>query len=262
MKVKKILFFLLLAGNAAQDISQAANEAALSEPPRLERAAQLHKLRKYLEARSLYEEILKDTALSKKEARQIRRHFENLNMKLLFSKTQTPESQIYTVVPGDSLLKISKKYNTTIDLIKRANDLTSDTIYPDMKLKVPRGNFSLLIDKSSNVLTLLLEEQTFKRYRVATGAQNGTPVGQFKIINKLENPTWYKTGAIIPPGSPENNLGTRWIGFDHPGYGIHGTTEPESIGKQSSKGCIRMLNKQVEELYTLIPIGTLVTVKD
>ena len=67
---------------------------------------------------------------------------------------------------------------------------------------------------------------------------------------------------MIPSESPENILGTRWLGFDMPGYGIHGTTQPDSIGKQATAGCVRMLNSEAEELYDLLPIGTEVTIKD
>ena len=67
---------------------------------------------------------------------------------------------------------------------------------------------------------------------------------------------------MIESGSPENSLGTRWLGFDKKGYGIHGTVEPETIGQQVSQGCVRMLNEDVEELYDLLPRGTRVTVQD
>ncbi|OGW78128.1 MAG: hypothetical protein A2Z83_01140 [Omnitrophica bacterium GWA2_52_8] len=150
----------------------------------------------------------------------------------------------------------------TVDLIKRINGLNKDTIYPDMKLKVPKGEFRLKVDKSENQIELFFNEKPVKRYAVATGENNNTPVGEFKIINKLTNPTWYKAGAVVPPDSPENVLGTRWLGFDIKGYGIHGTTDPESIGKQASAGCIRMRNQEVEELYSLVPTGTKVVVVD
>jgi lipoprotein-anchoring transpeptidase ErfK/SrfK len=52
------------------------------------------------------------------------------------------------------------------------------------------------------------------------------------------------------------------MGFDKPAYGIHGTIEPKSIGTQASEGCVRMLNKEVEELYSLVPVGTKVTIQD
>ena len=66
----------------------------------------------------------------------------------------------------------------------------------------------------------------------------------------------------MPPESPENVLGTRWMGFDIPGYGIHGTVEPKAIGQQVTAGCVRMLNEQVEELYSILPVGTEVVIVD
>jgi lipoprotein-anchoring transpeptidase ErfK/SrfK len=87
-------------------------------------------------------------------------------------------------------------------------------------------------------------------------------VGAFKILVKLENPVWYKAGAVIPPESPDNVLGTRWMGFDLEGYGIHGTVDPDKIGQQVTSGCIRMRNEEVEELYKIVPRGTPVTVVD
>jgi lipoprotein-anchoring transpeptidase ErfK/SrfK len=74
------------------------------------------------------------------------------------------------------------------------------------------------------------------------------------------NPTWFKAGAVVPAASPENILGTRWMGLDKPGYGIHGTTDPQSLGKQVTQGCVRLSNRDVEELYTIVPLGTEVTI--
>jgi lipoprotein-anchoring transpeptidase ErfK/SrfK len=67
---------------------------------------------------------------------------------------------------------------------------------------------------------------------------------------------------VVPPRSPENFLGTRWLGFNIPKYGIHGTIYPELIGQSVSGGCVRMRNEDVEELYAIIPVGTKVVIKD
>ena len=73
---------------------------------------------------------------------------------------------------------------------------------------------------------------------------------------------------MIDFGSEENLLGTRWMALesaDHPeltGFGIHGTWERDSIGSESSAGCIRMLNEEVEELFDLVPRKTIVTITD
>ena len=181
---------------------------------------------------------------------------------LLFSRLNNLEKISYTVIPGDTLYELAKKYKTTIEVLRKSNKIEGDKIYSGMKLKIPKVRFSVLIEKQKNTLVLYGNGKPLKRYRVATGTDSSTPEGIFKVVNKLENPTWYHAGAIVPPESPENILGSRWLGFDKAGYGIHGTTLPETIGTQASKGCIRMLNQEVEELYSILPLGTRVRVKN
>ena len=140
--------------------------------------------------------------------------------------------------------------------------MPDDKIMPGRKIKVWNASFNVHIDKSQNVLILKTDEEVIKTYVVSTGSNNSTPVGNFKITTKLINPTWFKAGAVVPAGSSENILGSRWLGFDLVGYGIHGTTEPQNLGKQVTQGCVRMSNPDVEELYTIVPAGTEVTIVD
>lgn len=186
-----------------------------------------------------------------------------LNSQSLFSRLEILENVSYTVNPGDTLSGLAKKYGTTTELLRKSNRILGDKIYSGTKLKIPTPHFSIVVEKAKNRLLLLADGKPLKRYRVATGMlSEATPAGRFKIVNKLENPTWYHAGAIVPPDSPDNILGTRWMGFEKAGYGIHGTTLPETIGTHASKGCIRMLNAEVEELYAVVPAGTRVLVKD
>lgn len=187
---------------------------------------------------------------------------EGLNIKLLFSPVITAGTTQYEIQPGDTLDKIARDYKTTVDLIMKSNNLTSDKIMPGKKIKVWKAPFSIFVDKSQNILLLKNGEEIIKTYIVSTGKDNSTPVGNFKITNKLVNPTWFKSGAVIPAGSPENILGSRWLGLDLAGYGIHGTTEPQNLGKQVTQGCVRMSGADVEELYIIIPLGTEVVVVD
>ncbi len=199
----------------------------------------------------------KEGTFSSLNSAEMKRRWKNL-----FSKEITPGSIDYTVKSGDRLYVLALKNHTTADLIKKINNLKSDNIYPGMKLKSHTAPFLSRIDKSKNILVLYSDGEAIKKYSVATGKKNCTPVGEFKIMDKLVHPTWFKTGAIFPPGSPENALGTRWMGFDKPAYGIHGTIEPKSIGTQASEGCVRMLNEEVEELYSIVPVGTKVIIQD
>jgi LysM repeat protein len=187
---------------------------------------------------------------------------QELNLKLLFSSAITPESIEYEIKAGDSLDKIARDHRTTVELIKKSNGLTSDNIFPGKKIKVWVAPFSIVVDKSQNTLLLKTGDTIFKSYVVATGSKNSTPVGTFKVIEKIPNPPWYKPGQVIPAGSPENILGTRWLGLTKEGYGIHGTTDPKSLGTQVTAGCIRMANQDVEELYGIVPVGVEVTIVD
>jgi len=215
----------------------------------------------FLKAKEMYSKVIEEYP-DTKFVETAQKELEELNIKILFSPLKTQNSTVYIVKAGDSLEKIAKKFNTTVGLLMRSNNLKSDLIHPGKRLKVTTAKFSLITDKSQNMLTLKADGEVLKVYTVATGIDNGTPVGKFKIINKLMDPVWYKTGAIVPSGSPENILGSRWMGLSEPGYGIHGTTKPESIGKHVTAGCVRMHNNDVEELYSIVPVGTEVTIVD
>uniref|UniRef100_A0A832M353 L,D-transpeptidase n=1 Tax=Oscillatoriales cyanobacterium SpSt-402 TaxID=2282168 RepID=A0A832M353_9CYAN len=109
-------------------------------------------------------------------------------------------------------------------------------------------------------------EEQLASYPVAVGKPGWeTPVGTFEIIQMIENPGWTNpfTGEVVPPG-PENPLGERWIGFwtDGTNYiGFHGTPSRESVGRAASHGCVRLYNEDIRELYTLVAMGTTVTVE-
>ena len=215
----------------------------------------------FLEAKRAYEKIVHEFPNSNM-APLVQEQLGKVNLSILFSPAVTVMDKTVQVQSGNSLAKIAKAYGTTVELLIKANQLKSDLIRPGMKLKVPATRFSLVVDKSQNTLALKAGEEIFKIYTVATGENNSTPVGTFEIVNKLVNPVWYTLGAVVPPESPENVLGSRWLGFNESGYGIHGTRDPQSIGKQATKGCVRMFNQDVEELYAIVPIGTEVTIID
>jgi len=212
-----------------------------------------------IEAKLLYQKLVNDHP----EASSVgdwQKKAEEINLKLLFSSTLTPKSVSYKIKPGDTLNKIARHYKTTAELIMKSNNISDSLIIPGRQIKVWNAPFSILVSKSSNLLWVKCDEEVFKTYIVSTGKNNSSPVGTFKIINKLVNPTWFKAGAVVPASSPENVLGTRWMGFDLAGYGIHGTVEPKELGKQVTQGCVRLQNSDVEELYSYIPVGTEVSI--
>ena len=180
-----------------------------------------------------------------------------INLKRFLRENTTP----YQVKRGDSLVKIAAKFGVTPELLKRINGLTSNMLQTGQVLRVVDPDFNILVDMSNRRLSLRSGNKVVKKYVIGIGKdETPTPPGDYKVTDKLPNPVWYCTlpsGAkeAIQPGDPRNELGTRWIGFK-PAYGIHGTIEPESIGKAVSNGCVRMNNEDVEELYDLVGAGT------
>lgn len=193
-----------------------------------------------------------------------------VNLNLLKSPLMMPGKEYYVIQSGDYLQKIAKQYNTTVKLIQEMNGLETDVIRSGARLLVFNSNFSMRVSKTQNHLDLLMDGRLFKRYRVGTGKFGKTPAVEFTVIDKIVEPPWTRPAdnRQIEYGDPENVLGTRWMAIksaDHPeltGFGIHGTWERDSIGKQSSAGCIRMLNEDVEELFDLVPRKTTVIITD
>jgi lipoprotein-anchoring transpeptidase ErfK/SrfK len=193
-----------------------------------------------------------------------------VNLKLLKSPLMMPGKEYYVIQSGDYLQKIAKRHNTTVELIKEMNGLETDVIRSGARLLVFNSNFTMRVSKSQNHLDLMMDGGLFKRYRVGTGKFGKTPAVEFTVIDKIVEPPWTRPAdnRQIEYGDPENVLGTRWMAIkstDHPeltGFGIHGTWERDSIGKQSSAGCIRMLNEDVEELFDLVPRKTTVIITD
>lgn len=110
-------------------------------------------------------------------------------------------------------------------------------------------------------LALVEDGQVVKIYRVAVGRETSpTPTGTFTIVNRITNPTYYQPGKVVPAGK-KNPLGTRWIGLSEKHYAIHGTNEPQSVGKAVSHGCVRMGAKDVAELFRRVRVGDTVEIR-
>ncbi|HEY1494908.1 MAG TPA: L,D-transpeptidase [Candidatus Solibacter sp.] len=104
-------------------------------------------------------------------------------------------------------------------------------------------------------LAVMEDDRVLRVFETAVGApKSPSPTGSFKIINSITDPTWYSKGKVVGPGKC-NPLGTRWLGLSVKGYGIHGTNVPSSIGRNASHGCIRMRNRDVEDLFKMVAVG-------
>lgn len=121
---------------------------------------------------------------------------------------------------------------------------------PNQPTTAPKGKISIVVKISSRTLELHNDGQLYKKYRISVGkSSTPTPIGNWIVVWKS-----YRSGDVF---------GTRFLCLDVPwgGYGIHGTNQPWSIGQFVSHGCIRLRNKDVEELFEWVPVGTPVRIE-
>jgi lipoprotein-anchoring transpeptidase ErfK/SrfK len=126
-----------------------------------------------------------------------------------------------------------------------------------------RYSHFIAISRSRRELRLFVNQKLVKSYRVGIGAAGfETPAGIYEIESKAVNPAWYVpnkawagdlAGKVIPGDDPDNPIKARWMGFWN-GAGIHGTADEASIGTAASHGCIRMLIREVIDLYDRVPL--------
>lgn len=259
-------------------------EAAANEPPSkptphddpqqstaaaIEQAAKLIAEGKKFEARGMLTKFIL-TADGGSQRVQMKKMLDEINQELFFSRLPSKDCVFYSVQPGDTLSGISKKhkkdlyFSRTIMLLNNIHD--ARRIRPNKKLKIPVGQFSALVQKRAYRLIIFLNGHYIKEYRVGLGAQRKpTPAAEFTVAVKQVNPVWTTPdGHVYKFGDPRNILGTRWIGFkatkQYQGYGIHGTSDPKTVGKNVSSGCVRMLNADIEEIFGMLMSNDKVTI--
>jgi lipoprotein-anchoring transpeptidase ErfK/SrfK len=197
-----------------------------------------------------------------------------LAKRVVFSATPMAKAITVVVKDGDHYVGISQRLRrehsvaVTPAFLQLVNDVAPEKLRPKMSLKAPLEPLSLVVDKDEFRLYVLLGDCHVLDYEVGIGKDEKTPEGAFTIQWKTKEPVWTdpKTGKVIKYGQPGHVIGSRWLGFaaadgGRTGLGIHGTTEPGSVGKAQSDGCVRMRTPDVEALFELVPTGTKVVVR-
>jgi L,D-transpeptidase ErfK/SrfK len=129
---------------------------------------------------------------------------------------------------------------------------TAEALAQDKQSRLSRR---IVVSIPDRKLAVVESGNVVKIFPTAVGApKSPSPAGCFTVVQRIPDPTWYGKGKVVPPGK-SNPVGTRWIGLSLKGYGIHGTNNPASIGRNVSHGCIRMRNRDVEQLFEMVSIG-------
>lgn len=192
--------------------------------------------------------------------KQLHKQLDDIAASLYFSP-QPLFRDPYVIQPGDQLRVISQRYKVSWEYLAKLNRVDAKKIRTGQKLKVVEGPFSALVTLANHELIVHLNGSFVKSYRVGVGKEGASPIGTFTVKNKVVNPTYYgPDGLVIADDDPKNPLGERWIDIGD-SFGIHGTIDPESIGRNESRGCVRMLNSDVEEVYDLLVIGSQVKIQ-
>lgn len=174
----------------------------------------------------------------------------------------------HVIQPNETLAKIAKKNGSNERLLKRINHIENPhRIHAGRALKVVPFKASIEVNLSARELVVSNEQGIWDVYPVGVGHEDTpSPTGSFTIeVLQIDPPYWHEPGKPpVPPGDPHNPLGSRWMGFKTPyeSFGIHGTNDEASIGHRSSKGCMRLTKKDVEELFDLVDYGTEVTIRE
>jgi len=207
------------------------------------------------------------------EKDELRARLDKLAKDLLFTSRHIEGiDRMHTPRRGDTLEVLCKKTfrnygaRTSPGFVAAVNGMRSPKdLRAREPIRVPLGTLSIRVVKHEFRLYVLLDDCYVRSFGVGLGRQGGTPVTTFVVGGMNKNPDWYpKPGLKIPFGDSRNILGTRWIGFrntpEHRGFGIHGTSDPSSIGREESSGCVRMLNREVEILFDWLTPGTKIAV--
>jgi hypothetical protein len=158
---------------------------------------------------------------------------------------------------GNETIKRSLAFIVWLAAILGSCNAAGQTIQTaEIQPPAPTTEQRLLIVSIADRKLLLVQNGALKKvYPVAVGkASTPSPAGSFSIVRRVSNPTYSHKGRVVGPG-PKNPVGSRWMGLSLKGYGIHGTNEPNSIGKAASHGCIRMAKADLEELYAQVQVG-------
>ncbi len=193
------------------------------------------------------------------------------------------ENEIYISEKDQTLLEIAKKTDMGFYELHLVNDILNPfDIKKGQVVIIPRRRIIPEYFFEFGVIYVNLQEKRLyypvvwdKRQYVITfpvgvGVDDVVePVGEFEITEKRKNPAWYppenirkenpELPAVVPPGK-NNPLGTRAMRLGYTTYLIHGTNKPYGIGMKVSHGCIRMYNQDVERLFNIVDIGTVVKV--
>ncbi|MDX1564467.1 MAG: L,D-transpeptidase family protein [Phycisphaeraceae bacterium] len=242
----------------------------------LDRGRSLLAAGRLVTSRRVLNEAMVSGRLSEAEADQARKLLMRINQTLIFSDRVIPGdsyARLHTVEAGQLMSRVARTYRTDWSFLSRLNgDLDARRVRVGQKLKVVPGPYHAVVDKSDHRLDLFIgkgpadpNRMFVYSFKVGLGTDGSTPVGLFEVKNRVTNPGWIhpRTGQHYDRNDKNNPIGEHWVGLrgldahtkNQKGYGLHGTIEPQSIGRDASMGCVRMLPQDIALVHSVMESG-------
>lgn len=267
------------------------DDAAPEVRQMLTQAEQAEKAGKLVDARADLNALLQNPQVREYDKDGIRRQIAELNETLVFSPTVAPGdplTEVYKIVSGDNLVKLAKKgLAVEADLLQRVNRISDPgKLKIGQPVKLVHGPFHLVIHKAQFRADMYAGSPLpansagaprpdgseagwvyIRSFNVGLGEKSGTPTGTFIVRqgSKMKDPPWTnpRTGEKFAAKDPKNPIGDRWLGLQGvdektktiTSYGVHGTIAPESIGKEMSMGCVRMMPEDIALAWEMVQGG-------
>ncbi|NJO55820.1 MAG: L,D-transpeptidase family protein [Rhodospirillales bacterium] len=231
---------------------------------------------KLLEGRAMLSRLLTaHPPLSRADEQQVRDVVASVNDDLVFSPKITPGDPLverYVVQSGDLLARIAPRYKVTYQLLEQINATPARNLQAGKPIKLVKGPFFAVVSKSQFRMDIYLTGPDglpvyIRSFPVGLGENDYTPTGTWLIKkgSKTVNPDWRNpnTGEYFAANDPKNPIGEYWLALEglegdalgKQGFGIHGTIDPDSIGRQMSLGCIRLNPPDIEQVFKLLMDG-------
>ncbi len=209
-------------------------------------------------------------------ANEVRDELSRLAEALVFTRANVaddPLTRAHVVRPGERLALIAARERVTPEFLAELNALDNpNLLHAGARIKIVHGPFHAVIYKSAHRMDVSLGDVVLRSYRVGLGAEGGTPLGQWMVGGKLQDPDWTdpSTGRYYAADDPQNPIGDHWIALEclagdclgRRGFGVHGTIEPDSIGADRSMGCVRLTPEDIAAVYDLfVPKDSRIEIK-
>lgn len=184
------------------------------------------------------------------EDAQITELLDRLAGTVVYSRQHLLE-RAHEVQPGETLEKIADAYEVPWQLLANINGIRDPrAVRPGDQLKVVRGPFSAYIDLQRFRLVLYVGSRYAGRFPIGIGEDHPTPEGKFVVQGKLINPTYYGQ-PVIDKDDPSNPMGEYALDLGNDIW-IHGTNDPQSIGRAGSRGCIRLQERDIKDVFDIL----------